>query len=229
MSRNRMFDRDEFSITSSNSPSWLDEFAAEYDKKTKETAVDAARQRQADSDYYSQISAIVSGKKKHATVDSVVKEYQELTGLNKYLQTLAEKDHQNNNVKTAQLQDQQDSALINNSVVVINVDEDMLPNILSDVLKNKIKEFTNNKISSYRGFVSIPAIQHDLLKSLSKDGLEPYHVYDNSMTKFIGGCLSDYLKNHPKPTHNDKNLGTAVIEIEDDGSNKDFLHSLQKK
>jgi len=229
MSRNRMFDRDDFSINSSSSPSWLEDFAAEYDKKVKETAVDAARQRQADSDYYSQISAIVSGKKKHATVDSIVKEYQELTGLSQYLKTLAEKENHDSKVKTAQLHEPHDSTLINNSVVMINVGEDALPDTLSDNLKNKIKDFTNNKINSYHGFVSIPAIQHDLLKSLAKDGLEAYHVYDSSMTKFLGNCLSDYLKNHPKPVNNDRSLGTAIIEIEDDGSNKDFLHSLHKK
>lgn len=229
MSRNKMFDRDDSSSGSSSMPSWLEEFAIAYEKKAEETAVDHARKRQADSDYYSQISAIIGGKKKHATVDSIVKEYQELTGLKQYLQTLAERESKDDGaVKTAQLAPNSTTS-INNSVVMINVDEDSLPESLPSDLKDKIKQFVNNKVNSYRGYVSVPAVQHDLLHSLSKDGLEPFHVYDAHMTKFIGNILSDYLHQHPKQKQHDGNLGMAVIEIEDDGSNKDFLHSLHKK
>jgi hypothetical protein len=231
MSRNRMFDRDNFTSSGSSSPSWLDEFAVQWEKTSSATAVEAARLRQSETDYYSQISSIVSGKKKHATVDSIVKEYQELTGLKQYLKTLAEKeDASKDNIKTAQDMSPSNGTVINNSVVMISVDEsDELGLDVSDVLKEKIKSFVNNKVNSYYGHISIPAIQDDLLKSLKNDGLEAYHVYDSKLSKFIGKCLESYNKNHPRTTNVDGNLGKAIIEIEDDGSNRDFLHSLQKK
>ena len=69
----------------------------------------------------------------------------------------------------------------------------------------------------------------NILKTLKNDGLEAYHVYDSKLSKFIGKCLEAYNKNHPRTTNVDGNLGKAIIEIEDDGSNRDFLHSLQKK
>lgn len=226
MSRNRGFERDGFNSSSSEAPSWLEDFAVNWEKSAT-TAVEEARKRQADSDYYSQIVSIVGGKKKHATVDSIVKEYQELTGLSKYLKTLAEKE--SNTVKTAQShgqnQHQDSSALIS----VTEGDFDLLPKDLSDKTKEKIKTFVTNKINSYSGHISIPAIQDDLLKVLKNDGLEPYHVYDPNVAKFIGLILSEYEKDNKMNSDLDPNLGKAIIEIEDDGSNKDFLHSLQNK
>ena len=232
MSRNRMFDREDLvSSNTSSAPSWLDEFAQQWEKTSSVTAVEAARLRQSNEDYYSQISSIVGGKKKHATVDSIVQEYQELTGLKQYLKTLAEKENQNQDtVKTAQDKSQEQGTTINNSIVMISLDED--DDIKLDVaqnLKDKIKTFVNNKINSYYGHVSIPAIQDDLLKSLKNQGLEAYHVYDSNLSKFIGNCLGEYKKNHPKFEQTDGTLGTAIIQIDDDKSNSDFLHSLQKK
>lgn len=230
MSRNRMFDRDDFVSSSSSSPSWLDEFAVQWEKQSNMTAVDAARVRQSDMDYYSQISSIVSGKKKHATVESVVQEYQELTGLKQYLKTLAEKEVSNNAIKTAQDTSKDSGTVINNSVVMISVDDDDDIKLdIADDLKEKIKTFVNNKINSYYGHVSIPAIQNDLLNSLKNDGLEAHHTYDSNLSKFIGNCLKEYQKNHPKFKPIDTGLGQAIINIDEDGSNKDFLHSLQKK
>jgi hypothetical protein len=226
MSRNRSFERDGFNSNSSNSPSWLEEFAVNWEKSAT-TAVEEARKRQADSDYYSQIVSIVGGKKKHATVDSIVKEYQELTGLNKYLQTLAEKE--SSTIKTAQTHGQMQHRDSQALISVSEGDLDLLPEDLSDKTKEKIKMFVNNKINSYSGYVSIPAIQDDLLKVLRNDGLEAYHVYDPKMAKFIGLALSSYEQNNQMHSDLDPNLGKAIIEIEDDGSNKDFLHSLQNK
>jgi len=223
MSRNRGFDRDQFNSFSSATPSWLEEFAVAWEKQAG-TAVDAARKRQADSDYYSQIVSIVGGNKKHATVDSIVKEYQELTGLNKYLKTLAEKEDQKNNIKTAQLNSKNENQLFS----VSEDYEDLLPSDLDERLKNKIKIFVKNKVDSNNGHTSIPAVQEGLLKSLKNEGIEPYHVYDPTMAKFIGSALEKYEKNNLSNNF-DSELGKAVIEIEDDGSNKDFLHSLQNK
>ncbi len=226
MSRNRGFERDSFSSNSSNVSSWLEEFAVNWEKSAT-TAVEESRKRQADSDYYSQIVSIVGGKRKHATVDSIVKEYQELTGLSKYLKTLAERESQT--VKTAQTHGQLQHQDSHSLISVSEGDVDLLPEDLSDKTKEKIKTFVNNKINSYAGHVSIPAIQDDLLKVLKNDGLEPYHVYDPKMAKFIGLALSSYEENNQMHSDLDPNLGRAIIEIEDDGSNKDFLHSLQNK
>lgn len=231
MSRNRMFDRDEFMGSASSTPSWLEEFAVQWEKKAATTAVDEARKRQADADYYSQINSIVGGKRKHATVDSIVQEYQELTGLKQYLKTLAEQNTAiSGNIKSAQLHEASNSTVINNSVVMISVDENEgLPEDLSDDVKEKIKTFIKNKINSYNGYVSIPAIQDDLLKTLKNDGLEAHHVYDSKLAKLIGNQLQEYKMHHHKPVDSGANLGRAIIEIKDDGSNEDFLHSLQKK
>ena len=183
MSRNRMFDRDNFTSSGSSSPSWLDEFAVQWEKTSSATAVEAARLRQSETDYYSQISSIVSGKKKHATVDSIVKEYQELTGLKQYLKTLAEKeDASKDNIKTAQDMTPGNGTVINNSVVMISVDEsDELGLDVSDVLKEKIKSFVNNKVNSYYGHISIPAIQDDLLKSLKNNVRYTIKIYKNNI------------------------------------------------
>jgi hypothetical protein len=218
MSRNGAFIRD----SSGSSSSWLEEFASEWEKKATTTAVDEARKRQAELDFYSQISSIVGGKRKHATVDSIVQEYQELTGLKKYLQTLAEQDPKSQEkIKTAQYNSEN-----NSEKVLINVNEDMLPSDMSDTLKEQIKTLINNKIETYNGFISIPAIQDDLLKSLKHQGIEAHQVYDSNMVKFIGNCLRDYQEHHPRQDNHNPHLGEAIIEIEDDGK---FMPTLQKK
>jgi hypothetical protein len=210
MPRNTYFGRDsenfESDKSTNKSPDWLTEFAIAYEKQA-ETAVDAARQRQADADFALQISNIISGKPKHATVESVVKEYQELTGLTKYLKTLAEQESSSKH-KIAQ-----------------NV-EDL--SFLPPKLMEKVKTFIDNKISSYNGFISIPAIQDDLLRTLKQDGLNAHEVYDFKMANYIGSKLADFNKNNTNDSVN-PDLGKAVIEIQDDGSNSNFLHSLTKK
>lgn len=225
MSRNRGFDRDSFTNSSSSMPSWLEEFADNFEKNAT-TAVDEARRRQAEQDYFSQISSIVGGgKRKHATVDSIVAEYQELTGLKKYLKTLSDKENTDSQVKISQAQLKSDSQ----TLISVGEDSDLLSDELKPSLKEKIKIFVKNKINSYNGHISIPAIQDDLLRTLKNEGLEPYHVYDASLAKYIGNILNDYLKDNPIHSGDDSQLGKAIIEVEEDGSNKDFLHSLQNK
>lgn len=218
MSRKNYFDRDDIAFypdrSTSKTADWLTEFAIKYEKQS-ENAVEQARKRQADSDFYSQISSIIGGKPKHATVESIVKEYQELTGLNKYLKTLAEKDELLKS-KTAEDQSLQDQAV-----------KPELPNI-SNKLLEKVKIFIDNKISSYNGYISIPAIQDDLLRSLKQEGLNAHEVYDPTTAQYIGFKLSEYNKNKKDDSFN-HNLGKAVINVEDDGSNTNFLHSLTKK
>lgn len=217
MSRNRGFNRDEFTYTSSPTSSWLTEFAAEWEKKATVTAVEAARQRQIDADFYSQISSIVGGNKKHATVESIVEEYQELTGLKKYLKTLAEKEQSvSDNVKTAQ----------DNSKVELEVEEGSFLSNLSPELQKSIKTLVENKIKGYNGFVSIPAIQDELLRSLKNKGLEAVDVYNAEMVNFIGQHVKEYEKNYSSHKNNtNPNLGVPVIEIEDDNK---FLPTLQQ-
>ena len=217
MSRNRGFNRDEFTYNSSQASSWLTEFAAEWEKKATVTAVEAARQRQIDADFYSQISSIVGGNKKHATVESIVEEYQELTGLKKYLKTLAEKEQSvSDNVKTAQ----------DNSKVELEVEEDSFLSNLSPELQKSIKTLVENKIKGYNGFVSIPAIQDELLRSLKNKGLEAVDVYNSEMVNFIGQHVKEYEKNYSSHKNNtNPNLGVPVIEIEDDNK---FLPTLQQ-
>jgi len=74
----------------SSCPAWLDSFARQLAVKESKTAVEVARERNQQS-IYQQMSALISnptGSSKFSSVDEIVEDYQNRTGLSEYLKKI---------------------------------------------------------------------------------------------------------------------------------------------
>jgi hypothetical protein len=186
---------------SSSMPKWLTNFADSLNKQ--KSAVQVARDRDHEAGQYSilnQISNLVSDKPRHATVDSIVKEMRERTGLDDYLKRISAKADIKKNLK-----------------VEANKEESVLPKSLSKYKKcsDDIINYIRNTISNTHGMgVTIPQLQHDILYTFGKRyGLETQDVLNDDVAKYINDCIVS-AQSHIVPEEHNPNIGAGVGRTE---------------
>ena len=196
----------DYQYASSERVSWLDEFADQYGNSQK-TAVEVARDRQ--SSLSETINAIFNQKTTHRTghytVEGVVKDYQERTGLNEYLQRVSNEQAR---TKTASQQD---------------VLEDFSPNI-----KEAVISYVKNVIDNHHGHCTVPAVQHDVLSTFGHQGVKPSHILNDNFATLVSNLIIESKSHNPHFDGNTQELGKGVggdIDKNDD-DNSDFLSSI---
>ena len=168
---------------------WLDAFADNYAKTESESVVDVARKRSQLS-VHDQISAIV-GNSGH-TVESKVKEMQERIGLTEYLKRMAsEKD----------------------DPVKVVVFAKFGPKMRDDIMN-----FCKNKISSHRGQIAIPALQHDLLQMFKQHGVQEQDVDNDDVADYLNKLIVAELQLHPVTNTGNSQLGKEETNMVEDGT-----------
>ncbi len=186
---------------SSSMPKWLSNFADSLDKQ--KSAVQVARERDYEAHQYSilnQISNMVSDKPRHATVDSVIKEMRERTGLDDYLKRISAKVDIKKNLK-----------------VEANKTESDLPKSLSKYKNcaDDIVNYIKNTIDNTHGMgVTIPQLQHDILYTFGKrHGLETQDVLNDEVAKYINDCIV-MAQLHVVPEEHNPHIGAGVGRTE---------------
>lgn len=195
---------------SSSMPKWLSNFADSLEKQ--KSAVQVARERDHEGHQYSilnQISNMVSDKPRHATVDSIVNEMRERTGLDDYLKRIS--------AKSADIK--------KNLKVEANKTESSLPKSLSKYknCSDDIINYINNTIENSHGMgVTIPQLQHDILHTFGKrHGLETQDVLNDEVAKYINDCIVA-AQSHIVPEEHNPHIGAGVGRTEtDDADNND--------
>ncbi len=188
---------------------WLDAFANSLVTKEKAvSAVEVARQREHQS-IVDQINSIVGNRSRHATVESVVQEMQERTGLKEYLRRVSVSTP--GSYKRAQ-------QVVDNIFSTVNIK-----------VKDAILNFIKNKIEAHHGMIAIPAIQDEILSTFKRDGLQSQDVNNELVSKYINECLIAEKRKNPITDQFDSNLGKGT-EVKDtsnaDSDTSDFFKSL---
>lgn len=190
---------------------WLDRFAQEMESKEKaaqpKSAVEVARNRNQKS-YLDQISSIMGNKSKHYTVESIVQEMQDRTGLKEYLRR-----------QSSQYITEKKIANVNSNAPFGNLDQK---------LRDSILNFIKNIVETHRGLVPLPAIQEEVLSTFRNAGIQPQDVNNDEVARHISQVMIDERKKNPESDVNNVNLGrgVGVKDMEDDGSNSDFFKGL---
>lgn len=204
ITRNDYCDKD-----TSDRVDWLDEFAKKLANKEKlpppKSAVEAARMRDQQS-LLDQISSIMGNKAVHSSVESVVQEMQERTGLKEYLRR------------------QSNAQLPGKKTAAAEVFQNFSQNI-----RNNIVNFIKNRIETHRGLVALPAIQEEILSTFKRDGVQEQDVNTPEMANFINQLIIVEQKKSPTTDVFDVNMGRGVgvkDMNDDDGENSDFFRGL---
>jgi len=93
-------------------------------------------------------------------------------------------------------------------------------------MKKDIINFCKNRISSYRGQISIPAVQEDLLSSFRQQGLQSQDVYTKAVASYIDNLIIDELRANPPIDTNNSDLGALDKNLDDDNDDNDFFANL---
>ena len=196
-----------YEVLSGERVGWLDRFADNYEKQQK-SAVEVARERSQKS-LYEQITSIVSGNNsRYASVESKVQDLQERVGLKEYLKRISSEKEENTKLAAEEF-----------SGVLENVNDD---------LKEKIATFCKNKIETYRGHISILAIQKEIIETFKNQGVRPQDIDDPKVAEIINTMIKEEKSNNPDQQVNDMNLGKGVgINLDDDdNANTDSFGAL---
>ena len=189
-----------YEFSSGERVGWLDRFADGLDQKS---AVEVARERSQRS-IYEQITSIVSGNKTFASVDDKVKDLQERAGLTEYLRRISQEKY--------------------TTKVAANEFDDVLG--CDPELKERIASFCKNKIKTFRGHISVPAMQAEINSAFT--GVQAHEINDARVATILNAMIEEEKSNNPTAAVNDQNLGLGVgVTLEDDdGSNDDFFSAL---
>ena len=195
-------------------PDWLGRFADELSKP--KTAVEVARVRDQKAQEYSilnQISSLVSNKPRHATVESVVEEMRERTGLNSYL-------NRSSSDGSVKKKAEEEGPELNIEIV--------LPESLAQYkdCAEDISNFVINTIDNMHGQgVTIPQIQHDIIHLFGKKfGVLPQDVLNDQVAKYINDCILSSASKYNFTVEHNPNIGVGVgrSEVEDDDNRDAF-------
>ena len=204
---NKVSDSDSYESSKEETlPSWLELFANKI-KNNSTTAVEAARQRDANS-FYDQISAIVSKKPAHSSVEEKVREYQNKIGLQEYLRRVSQNE---TSYKVAQQPTQLPESF----------------NKLTEKDRQDIITFVRNKCETHHGNIQVPALVEDVKQTFRQRGVQPQDVNDKVFEKFISDEIIRAKKMNPSAEPLNNSLGKGVGLEQDFGTdNQDFFANL---
>jgi hypothetical protein len=189
---------------------WLNDFADKLAKSDNEpkNAVEAARQRNQKS-MLDQISSIVGNKPVHSSVDSVVQEMQERTGLKEYLRRQSEKSFDNMPKKTASSYEEE-------------IFKYFPPNVRDNIIN-----FIKRRVETHHGFIALPALCEEILGTFKRDGVQTQDVDNQEVSRFINQLLIEEIQKNPSDMSSvNIGKGVGVNDMNDDGSNSDFFKGL---
>jgi len=174
--------------------SWIDSFAERINEASTTTAVEVARYRNEIS-VHDQISSILHNKPahSHSSVESLVNELRDRVGLTTYLKMSEDKEDKQ---KTASEE----------------VFKDM-----SDELRNKIITIGKNIISTHRGQLSLPELEHELLEKVEE--LDAADIGEDEL-RHLSAMIVEEAKLHPPIKDDIRNIGLGV-GIHDDADSSD--------
>lgn len=192
---------------SSERVSWIDQFADNIHKASK-TAVEVARER-SEVSLHDQISSVMSNKPAHSSVESLVKELQDRTGLSEYLKRAA--------------------ANPEGRKITADMDYDSIFAKVKQSVKEDIINYCKNTIATHRGQITVPAIQYDILAQFKGEGIQPQDVDEDSVARCISQLISEELMKHPPADLRSEQLGSGVgvLDVEEnDEDNSDIFSGL---
>lgn len=209
MSRGFKISRQNYDYVSSERVDWLDRFADSIEQASQLTAVEVARRRNQVS-IHDQINSIITRNpsSSFATVEDKVNDMQERVGLSEYLRRVSAEEH--------------------NKVAQAENFENIFPNLNKD-LREDIISFCKNKIANHRGQITVPAIQHDVLDTFRRYGLQPEDVNCEPVAKMISGMILKEQQTNPARDETNVQLGLGVGRDdvdENDADNTDFFQNL---
>lgn len=205
--RNSKIIRNNHEYVRSERVNWLDEFADNLAKQSARSAVEVARERASQMSIYDQIHSIVD-RPTYRTVEGVVQDYQERTGLVNYLQqVLADQKEQK---KTAS-----DTPSLDR---------------LGPQLKNDILSFVHNIITTHHGFINIPTVQYEILTNFAQKGVNQDDIYTEDVMQKISQMIAAERAQHPTVENIDQ-LGRNVglQDGSEENENDDFMSSVTNK
>lgn len=200
----------EFDSGDQNLPSWLKSFADQM--SNNKTAVEVARERNESSSFFDQISNIISGKSRFATVESAVEDMQKRTGLAEYLNKLQASANKTRDER------------LRSAAQLINQNQE-IPDL---VKKNPdIKNFIEDRIAAKHGRISKHAIQLDLESFFSNSpGIEKKDLLDPALLNYIQNKIDEISSRYPS-TDDYSNMGKSTAnesQDKDDSLNNDAFH-----
>jgi uncharacterized protein (DUF849 family) len=200
MSRSFKVNRNGHDYIRSERVDWLDQFANNIDKASK-TAVEVARDRSEQS-VHERIHSIMNNQSGR-TVESVVTDMQERTGLKSYLQSLS-----NEKSKVAQV-------------------HRLFPDMATD-LEDSIKSFIDNNIATHHGQTTVPAVQHEVLSIFKNSGIQPDHLDNEPVVTYINKAIARQQGLSPAQVPDmDLGKGVGVVDVDaEDPANTDFMHNM---
>lgn len=195
-----------------NMPKWL----RAADEKQK-TAPEAARER-VEASFLDNLNNILYQRPRYATVEDVVADYKEKTGLTKYLDNLANKKQ---TIKSA--------AQLKSIVESIEKKADgvataVLPESLSKYESaGTIEAFLNNYIEDNPS-ATVPQVKHDLIERFQfKHGLKPEDINNKEVETYISDLIQECKDKNPAPVESNHNIGKSRgLEI-DPKENEDYF------
>ena len=157
-----------------------------------------------DCSFLNQISRLVSNKSKHSTVDSVVEEMRDRTGLNLYLSRISA--NKNSVKKTAEDELPKELELPKSLMKYKNCAEDII-------------NFIRNTIENTHGQgATIPQVQYDILHIFGKRfGIQVEDILNEEVAKYVNNCIILARRNTIPEEHN-PHIGEGVgsTELEED-------------
>lgn len=195
----------------SDSPDWLNDFAKVLAKEGPKTAVEVARERN-QLTLLDQLNSVMNRKSKHSTVDSIVNEMRERTGLNGYLQTLSSQNTEaslKKNLNSVAQEAPQELATQTPPKAPAQP-----PKFPSSLAKYKsaagsIDTFIQRIVSKYSGAgITIPQVQYDIVRAFGpKFNVQPNDVWNAEVAAYINHLItiaqSSSIKHEFNPAVND--------------------------
>lgn len=179
-------------------PDWLDRFA-----KDQQTIVQQTRERNSHS-LHDQINSVVNNSPLK-TVDSVVKEMHERTGLSQYLNNISAGDSVNRRTLETIAADLNKRAQ----------EYEELPDLFKDI--PEAKSFIDNMAKGSHGTLAVEAVVESLKDCYSKNSdFDLVKAEDNAVREYINAQLAHHRKD--EKDYNDANIGTPEISTDDENN-----------
>lgn len=201
---------------------WLDSFARKIEQISNhpQTAVEAARSRDQQS-IVDMIGSIMNGRQHSngaSTVESVVQDMQERTGLAEYLRRV--KSSKDSVEKIAQEVHSEGQKISND-----------LPDSFSDLpekTREDVKNYINNLVETHHGNIHVPAVVESVIQTFRLQGVGPKHINEMTFEKYISDQIMSQKQKNPSAEEHNTNLGKGIgIDTNDvDTSNTDMFEGL---